>query len=63
MSEATYNVPELEGLKEAREIINQFEVQAINLDPIWRKLFHAKEYIEKRQNEVLASVLAPEVEA
>jgi hypothetical protein len=58
----SYDPAEVEGLTEAYKLIERLQGQTINLDPVWRKLFHAKEYIVKRQNEVLAATLNPEVQ-
>ena len=60
--EVSYNVPEVEGLVEAAEIFRRLQMQTVYNYPIWRKLYHASEYIKKRQGEVLAATLAPEEE-
>jgi hypothetical protein len=62
--EPNYDATELNSMVEAIQIIDRLERIALDaeLHPVFCKLFHAKEYIQKRQAEVLASVLAPEVQ-
>jgi hypothetical protein len=54
----SYDEPYIDGLAKAKQIVSGLMTQTVYQQPAWLKLYHADKYIEKRQQEELADVLA-----